>query len=340
LVAAVTPRWRDVYKLNTVDVDHLASWIAHRLPFISGLYLSPQNLRVTHVLNWGGFVNYSFSINDGSAQYHLKITSDLRSIRGLQRWHTLHSALEKRYRAPKLIQWIDFSEIGFAGLLFEHLNGRTANLTNNQMLLEKLIELADGLHRDQEIRSHLRGSGPRRTYLKHFVETYIDRFTGDLETVATSQLPFISSTLLSWMQDETGRLHEVACRVPAFQNPAIEAVHGDLNEGNILVTAKDWFVVDWDDLAIGDPAVDFAVLLWPIVREGGEWRNFFKSGTEEGFGERIEICFRAQLLDEVIDPLADYVEARVVPSQREDVQLVKRKRHEEALEKYRMTWRG
>jgi hypothetical protein len=41
----------------------------------------------------------------------------------------------------------------------------------------------------------------------------------------------------------------------------------------------------------------------------------------------------------VIDPLADYVEARVVPSQREDVQLVKRKRHEEALEKYRMTWR-
>src|ERR1700727_746278 len=77
----------------------------------------------------GGFVNYSFSINDGAAQYHLKITSDLRSIQGLQRWHTIHSALEKRYRAPKLIQWIDFPEIGFAGLLFEHLNGRTANLT-------------------------------------------------------------------------------------------------------------------------------------------------------------------------------------------------------------------
>jgi aminoglycoside phosphotransferase (APT) family kinase protein len=112
-----------------------------------------------------------------------------------------------------------------------------------------------------------------------------------------------------------------------------------LNEGNILVTAKDWFVVDWDDLAIGDPAVDFAVLLWPILREGGEWRNFFRSGTEDGFVERIEICFRAQLLDEVIDPLADYIEARAVPSRREDVRLVKRKRHEEALEKYRMTWR-
>ena len=323
-----------------MDADDLASWLAHRLPFISGLDLSPRNLRVTHVLNWGGFVNHSFSIDDGSAQYHLKITSDLRSINGLQRWHTLHNALEKRYRAPRLIQWIDFSEIGFAGLLFEHLNGSTANLTSSPALLEQLIELTDCLHKDGELQSRLRGSGPERRYLEHFVETWIDRFTGDLETVATSQLPFISPALLSWMQSETGRLHKAASRPSSFQNPAIEAVHGDLNEGNILVTAKDWFVVDWDDLAIGDPAVDFAVLLWPIVREGGEWRNFFRSGIEHGFVERIEICFRAQLLDEVIDPLADYVEARAVPSRQEDIQIVKRKRHEEALEKYRMTWRG
>ena len=106
--------------------------------------------------------------------------------------------------------------------------------------------------------------------MKYFVETYIDRFTGDLETIATSQLPFISSILLAWMQGETGRLHQ----------------------------------------------------------------------SENGFVERIKICFRAQLLDEVIDPLADYIEARAVPSRREEVQQVKRKRHEEALEKYQMTWRG
>ena len=97
-------------KLDTVDAEHLASWLAQRLPLISGLHLSPQNPRVTRVLNWGGFVNHSFSVNDGSAQYHLKITSDLHNIKGVQRWHTLHYVLEKRYRAPKLIQWIDFSE--------------------------------------------------------------------------------------------------------------------------------------------------------------------------------------------------------------------------------------
>jgi hypothetical protein len=41
----------------------------------------------------------------------------------------------------------------------------------------------------------------------------------------------------------------------------------------------------------------------------------------------------ADLLDEVIDPLADYVAAGVVPSQQAEVQLVKRKRHEEALQR-------
>ena len=38
------------------------------------------------------------------------------------------------------------------------------------------------------------------------------------------------------------------------------------------------------------------------------------SGTENDFAERIEVCLRAQLLDDVMDPLADYVEARAIPS--------------------------
>ena len=51
------------------------------------------------------------------------------------------------------------------------------------------------------------------------------------------------------------------------------------------------------------------------------------------------MCLRAQLLDEVIDPLADYVAADVVPSKQLEVQAVKRRGHEEALEKYQSLWR-
>jgi hypothetical protein len=89
-------------------------------------------------------------------QYHLKITNDLDNIKGPQRWRTVHDVLEKRYRAPKLIQWIDFSEIGFAGLLFEHLDGRVANFSGNRALVELLIKLADHLHKEEEIRSYFK----------------------------------------------------------------------------------------------------------------------------------------------------------------------------------------
>jgi hypothetical protein len=69
------------------------------------------------------------------------------------------------------------------------------------------------------------------------------------------------------------------------------------------VTPHEWFVVDWDDLALGDPAVEFAVLLWPIVDQGGKWSEFSIPDVENGFRKRIEVCLRAQLLDEVIEHL-------------------------------------
>jgi len=140
------------------------------------------------------------------------------------------------------------------------------------------------------------------------------------------------------MRDETDRLQETADSIEAFHAPASDAVHGDLNEGNVLVTPNEWFVVDWDDLALGDPAVEFAVLLWPIIYPDGNCCELSILDVEDSVRKRIEVCLRAQLLDEVIDPLADYVAAGAVPSKQAEVQLVERKRHEEALERYRAVW--
>ncbi len=50
------------------------------------------------------------------------------------------------------------------------------------------------------------------------------------------------------------------------------------------------------------------------------------------------MCLRAQLLDEVIDTVADYVEVRAVPSRQAEVQGVKKRRHEEALKRYTALW--
>jgi len=70
---------------NAVDAEQLSSWLELWLPRISDLNLNPQTIHVRHVLNWGGFVNHSFSVNDGSVRFHLKITNELDSIRRLQR---------------------------------------------------------------------------------------------------------------------------------------------------------------------------------------------------------------------------------------------------------------
>jgi thiamine kinase-like enzyme len=320
-----------------MNAEELALWLEQHLPRVSGLNLR-QNVRVKHVLNWGGFVNHSFSVDDGAAHYHLKITHHTDSIRRLQNWLELHDVLEERYRAPELIRWIEFPEIRFAGLLFQHVEGKITTFVGNPMLVHQLIELAGRLHEDESLQCHLNTREPAKTYLDHFVETYIERFTADLEAIRGDRPQFISSALLSWMEKETDRLHNAAGLVPAFQGPALAPVHGDLNEGNVLVAQNDWFVVDWDDLALGDPAIDYAVLLWPMVWEGEMWRDFVPKGVGDELGVRVDVCLRAQLLDEVIDPLADYVEAHAVPSKLTTTQLAKRERHEEALGRYRDVW--
>src|SRR2546423_15453443 len=103
-----------------MNAEQLAEWLQQRL-----------HMEVRHVLNWGGFVNHSFSLVDGSSRYHLKITNDAGNLIGLQRWRNIHHILEHRYRTPRLLDWMDFPEIGFAGLLLEHIENHTADFRAN-----------------------------------------------------------------------------------------------------------------------------------------------------------------------------------------------------------------
>lgn len=111
-----------------MNAEQLASWLAERLPRVSGLNLSPEGTRVSHVLNWGGFVNHSFTIQDGGARYHLKLTGDPDSLRRLERWRGVHELLEERYRAPRLIRWMEFPENRIRGTAVRSLAGPDGKL--------------------------------------------------------------------------------------------------------------------------------------------------------------------------------------------------------------------
>ena len=110
------------------------------------------------------------------------------------------------------------------------------------------------------------------------------------------------------MVEETDRLAALASTSTAFAQPGGAPIHGDLQANNLLLTNQgEWFLLDWDDLTLGDPALDFALLLAPPLSAWQDdlWRDYLP-GREAGFVERMALYGRARLLDWVIDVLAEY----------------------------------
>lgn len=107
-------------------------------------------------------------------------------------------------------------------------------------------------------------------------------------------------------------------------------------EIRLVTDQKRWFLLDWDDLALGDPALDYAMLLRNALSQNKRlpWQDFL-GARDIYFAQRMELYLRAGLLDQVIDVLADYVECAVAPEHRERVQEQKRREHVEALSRYR-----
>ncbi len=304
--------------------------------------LKSERVRTDYVLNWGGFVNHSFTISDGVTVYHLKLTNDASNLQSFHRWERFHRILESRYHAPELITWVDLREISCAGLLFRHVAGQHADFTASPALLKEVIAMTGRLHADRELAEQLKVLEDERSYLDSFVGTYIERFDADLEIIESDLPPFVSQETFRWMQQETRKLEASAHGSPAFALRAQAPIHGDLYENNILVTSESkWFLLDWDDLALGDPALDYALLLWPLLygQPIRSWRDFV-TPLDSDFSPRMELYLRAQLLDQVIDVLADYVESAVAPEQRAFVQAKKREEHLKALACYRQqrTW--
>jgi aminoglycoside phosphotransferase (APT) family kinase protein len=129
----------------------------------------------------------------------------------------------------------------------------------------------------------------------------------------------------------TGEVDRVAALVDAceaFAAPADAPVHGDLWHENVLVTPDGaWVLLDWDELRLGDPALDLAKL--PV---------FAAPVMEARLATRVALLRRAHALDGVIDPLADHVESARYPDVRERMQAVKRTEHELALAAYRAAY--
>ena len=300
--------------------------------------LDPNAVEARYILNWGGFVNASFQITDGERSYHLKLADDEEALESLDRWRALSDLLSARYRAPRMVDWVKIPRMPFEGLLFEYFPGRQADLAAQPELLRALIDLLGRLHTDGALMNALRALGDEvPTCAEYFLSVYIDRFDEDLRVVAGDLPPFVSLDLLSWMMGETRELEGLARDLPEFQFPASAPAHGDLWPSNILVDDQgDWRIIDWDDLGFGDPALEFSILIGPLWRQGGlslEQAVAYLP-DDPALRRRFDLCLRALVLDEVIDSLADWVEAGFAPDHQAEVRAEKERVHREALVLY------
>ena len=304
--------------------------------------LNPDAVEARYILNWGGFVNASFQVTDGERSYYLKLADEDDSLDRLDRWRVMSDLLSRRYRAPTMLDWIKIPHAPFEGPLFEYFSGRAVDLTVQPAMLGNLLDLLGRLHADRDLAAALQALGDQaQTCAEYFLSVYIDRFDEDLRVAVGDLPPFVPLDLLSWMMGETRELEGLARDLPEFQYPAGAPVHGDLWSSNVLVDAQgDWRVIDWDDLELGDPALDFSILLGPLWRNGALTLEQAASYLPEdpALRARFNLCLRAMVLDQVIDPLADWVESEAAPEHQQEVRAEKERVHREALARYRQLY--
>jgi len=252
----------------------------------------------------------------------------------MRRWFAVHDRLEEHYRAPRILDWVDVPGTDHAGLLFEHIDGSTWDIDNRPDLMQEIVSLLVKLHRDDEL-----VMAPARTYRDCWELRYRELFEDDFKAVRGSQPPFVSNALLEWMEQESKKVIAIGREHWAFEGVSRSACHLDLWQDNVMLDKSGgWWVLDWDGLAVGDPAEDYATVLWPFVhRHGTEWRHVLEANMDAAFEARMELHLRAITLDYVVDTLADWVECDV-PEWRDEVRTRKQREHVECLDLYRRKW--
>jgi hypothetical protein len=302
--------------------------------------LDPATLAIEYVLNPGGFVNHSWRVRDARRRLHLKLSTGPEQRAALARWHALGPLLAARHRAPTVLAWIDLDET--AGLLFDHLPGRAPSLS--RPLLEALLVWQAALSSDDELREALLreplGENPHGglpTALDVYEEGLGRRAREDLAGIRRAPPDFLSPDTLAWMGEEAASLHDAVARASCFAEELRTPAHGDLWLENLLASPEGgWHVLDWDELAIGDPVLDLATVTGPSLGDLTPLK--LRETASEALGpaerERLGWLGRATLLDWVIDPLADWVEAVVAPRHLAEVRADKERQHRAALALY------
>jgi len=298
--------------------------------------LDGTRIAVRYVLNPGGFVNTSLQVRDGRRGLHVKLATTADGQAALRRWHELDAMLQT-YRAPPILDWVDVGAAG--GLVFPLLDG--APPAPSSEVIASVLDQVRHLWADAELATRLSG-GTAVTAADCYSRTYHDRFCADLAAIDRERPRFLSAGDLSYMREEVADLERRVRESPAFDEEVTSPTHGDLWLNNVLwQRSRSWWLLDWDDLQVGDPAMDLAMLAGPTSTDVRPLKHPTQTfGALEGeAAKRLHLLGRASLLDWVIDPLADWIEAGAAAVHEAAVRAEKERIHRDAISLYRELYR-
>lgn len=296
------------------------------------LGLNPNAIDLSYVLNLGGFVNASFTATDGVRKLHVKVSQSKDSDECLMRWYRIHQTLEQNYHAPKILLKFTVPDTEHLAIVFEHIDGEIPKRLPTKIAKE-VLQVLQRLHSDNDMPKLLYPEGFNEpTFADCYKQTFHQRFIEDLAIVEKNPPPFIDRKCFAWMRKQAERLLGQVESLLAFRQHSNHLAHGDLWLNNLLVdNQSNFWILDWDDLAISDPALDLVMLLGPSI-ENIELFDISKAKSlnypiDREMEERLKIYAPARILDWVIDPLADYVEAESAPQVSEIVREKNRQFH-------------
>jgi hypothetical protein len=301
------------------------------------LGLQAAGVRVEYVLNWGGFGNAAYNAGDGRRWVHLKLTPDPEGQDALRRWQRHRALLEERYHAPAMLGWLTVPGTAYQGPVFEFVAGSFLDGFQMPGVLGELLEVLRRLHADEELARQLAPPGPPRTYLDCLVSRYVMPLREDLREIEVEPPPFVDPARLKWLGEQVGLLEQLARDSGAFKETARSVTHWDVWWNNVLVSPTGrWYLLDWDDIGPGDPAMDFAGAVFPLTcgAAAPRCRNLPIPAGDDAFTARLGLYRRALVLDGVIDVLADWIECRVAPAAQAEVRARKHAEHEQFLRLY------
>lgn len=300
--------------MDTPESDRVAAAIETRLG---------PGANARHWPNHAGPNKLSFRVDTPTGAWWVKVARHARDERDLRQWAAVADRLTTRHRAVPVVGHL-WLEDRF-GLQFPLLNAHTATRADVGARSEELLEITNGLHHDRELGGIL---GPAVTAGDCFRGIWIRRLTSDLDILADG----IDPPLLQWMRDEVSALDDLT-RSSAFDQTVRAPIHGDVWHENLMIDATDprvLWLLDWDDLTIGDPIADDAVLLHDALGPDVDRWFAVRHPRDDHEFARMRVAARAVLLDEVIDVLSDAVVATDP-----ELTTAKRTQHSKALSQYR-----